>query len=204
MRYRNHGIQAALIGFHTRYDNLVGVCTAISGGGCDIGEEFDGGRVNVTGLEAELAYDFGRAHDLAIGIPFSLAYTWTTSEFRNAFASNFGEWGEVNRGDELPQIPSHQLNAALGLIWEQWRVNLNANYVGATRALAGSGTIPLDERIDSRVLFDLAAEYRVHPNASLFASVENLTDETYLVAWRPSGARPGMPRTGWFGAKFSF
>jgi len=203
-RYRSNGIEAALIGFHTRYDNLVGVCTAISGGDCEVGEEFDGGRVDVTGLEAEFAHDFGRAHGLAVGVPFRLAYTWTTSEFKSSFQSGFGEWGEVVRGDELPQIPEHQLNAAIGLTWERLDLNLNANYIGTTRAVAGSGRVPADERIDSRLLVDLSAEYQVHTNAALFASVENLTDETYLTAWRPSGARPGMPRTGWVGAKFSF
>ncbi len=204
MRYQGNDVTAALIGFHTRYDNLVGVCTAVSGGNCEVGEEFDGGRVDVTGLEAELAHDFGLARGLAVGIPLRLAYTWTTSEFRNSFSSNFGEWGEVVRGDELPQIPEHQLNAGIGLSWERLSLNLNANYVGTTRAVAGSGPIPADDRVDSRLLFDVSAEYQVHANAALFASVENLTDETYLTAWRPSGARPGMPRTGWLGAKFSF
>lgn len=204
LRYRSNGIEAALIGFHTRYDNLVGVCTAISGGSCEIGEQFDGGRVDVTGLEAEFAHDLGRAGGLGFGIPLSLAYTWTSSKFQRSFQSSFGEWGEVVRGDELPQIPEHQINAGIGLAWDHLSLNLNANYVGTTRAVAGSGPIPVDERVDSRLLFDLSAEYRVHVNAALFASVENLTDETYLTAWRPSGARPGMPRTGWLGARISF
>lgn len=204
LRYHNNGVRGALIGFHTRYDNLVGLCTAVSGGGCEFGEEFDGGRVHVTGLEAEVAWDAGRALGLAVGLPVSLAYTWTDSEFRNSFESNFAEWGEVVRGDELPQIPAHQINAAVGLNWNDWRVDLNANYVGAARSVAGSGPIPDGERIDSRLLLDVSAHYRVHPRARLFASVENLTDKTYLVARRPAGARPGLPRTGWMGVKFDF
>lgn len=204
LRYRDNGLSAALIGFYTRYDNLVGVCTAVSGGGCEVGQEFDGGRVDVSGLEAELAYDFGRSADLGFGIPLSIAYTWTDSEFKTSFSSGFGEWGEVVRGDELPQIPAHQFNLAVGLEWTAFSLNLSANHVAATRAVAGSGPIADDERVDSRTLFDLSAEYRVHPNASLFASVENLTDETYLTARRPAGVRPGMPRTGWLGAKFRF
>ncbi len=204
LRYHWNELEAALIGFHTRYQNLVGVCTAISGGDCEIGEEFDGGGVDVTGLEAELTHDLGRANDLGIGIPVRLAYTWTTSEFRSSFNSSFGEWGEVVRGDELPQIPEHQINVGIGLTLERLNFHASANYVGETRAMAGSGAIPANERIESRLLFDLSAAYRVHDNASLFASVENLTDKTYLTAWRPAGARPGMPRTAWIGAKFSF
>ena len=40
--------------------------------------------------------------------------------------------------------------------------------------------------------------------ASLFASVQNLTDEEYNVAFRPAGARPGAPRTILAGVKLEF
>ena len=203
-RLREGALTGSLIGFHTRYSNLVGVCTAASGGGCEVGEEFNGGRVNVSGIEFELAYDLGARFELPVGVPLSLSYTWTESSFRTAFDSDFAEWGNVERGDELPQIPPHQLNAGLGLVGERFQTHLNINYVDTTRAVAGSGPIPENERVDSRVLLDLSAEYRVHANASLFASVENLTDETYLVAFRPAGARPGLPRTFWGGVKLSF
>lgn len=203
-RYRQGGLQAAVIGFHTRYDNLVGVCTAASGGGCEIGEEFDGGRVDVSGLEAELSYDFGRANNWAVDVPVSVAYTLTDSEFKSSFESGFGEWGEVERGDELPQIPPQQINFSVGFIWDMLALRINANHVAETRAVAGSGSIAQDNRIESRTLVDIAAEYRVHDHASVFASLENATDQEYLAARRPAGLRPGKPRTGWVGVKFDF
>ncbi len=203
-RYRAGLWQAEAIGFFTRYENLVGVCTASSGGGCTIGDQFDGGRVNVMGLETSAAYDLGRAAGLAVGVPVRLAWTWTDSEFRNAFNSDFAEWGVVEKGDELPQIPEHQLNLGIGVVSDAWQANLNASYVAETRAVAGSGAIPDAEKIDSRLLFDVSGEYRVHSNARLFASVENLLDEAYLAARRPAGTRPGMPRTGWVGVKLDF
>ena len=204
MRYRNNGLRSELIGFYNHYDNLVGECTASTGGGCVVGDQFNGGRVDVRGLEASLGYDLARLWGLGYSVPVQAAWTWTESEFRTAFDSDFDEWGEVERGDELPQIPEHQLNLGLGVAHNVWAVNLNANYVAETRAVAGSGSIPDDQSIDSRWLLDMSGEYRVHDNARLFASVENLMDETYVAARRPAGARPGAPRTGWVGLKLDF
>jgi len=72
------------------------------------------------------------------------------------------------------------------------------------KAEAGSGDIPETERIDSRTVFDIVGEINVTRDASLFASVQNLTDEVYNVAWSPAGARPGLPRTFMAGIKVSF
>lgn len=204
IRYRAGPASASAVGFFTGYDNFVGVCTEASGGGCEVGDEFDGGRVDVHGLELHAAFDAGYAAGLNVGLPLTLAYTWTQGEFKSSFRSGFAEWGDVTRGDELPQIPEHQLNAGLGVLWREVAAYLNANYTAKTRAVAGSGPIPEQEQVDARWLFDLAAEYRVHTNVRLFGSVENLTDETYRVAWSPAGTRPGMPRTGWLGVKFDF
>ncbi len=78
------------------------------------------------------------------------------------------------------------------------------NYVDETRAEAGSGTIPANQRIDSRTLLDLSAGYDVTDRTSLFATVTNLTDEEYNVAFRPAGARPGAPRSWMAGVKLQF
>ena len=204
LRWRRQGLHSELIGFYNRYDNLVGECTASTGGGCVVGDQFNGGRVEVRGLEASTGYDLARLIGVGYGVPVRAAWTWTETGFRSAFNSDFEEWGEVERGDELPQIPQQQFNLGIGVDHHLWGLNLNANYVGETRAVAGSGSIPADERIESRWLLDISGEYRVHANARLFASVENLTDETYLAAIRPAGARPGAPRTGWVGLKLDF
>jgi Fe(3+) dicitrate transport protein len=37
--------------------------------------------------------------------------------------------------------------------------------------------------------------YAVSPWAQVQVGVENLADATYVVARRPAGARPGLPRT---------
>lgn len=73
-------------------------------------------------------------------------------------------------------------------------MSATVNVVSKARATAGSGTIPASEKIDSRALVDLAAEWDVIDHFSLFASATNLFDKTYNVSFSPAGARPGAPR----------
>ena len=63
------------------------------------------------------------------------------------------------------------------------------------RAVAGQGTIPDTERIGAHAILDLVAEAPLPGGLSLTGRVVNLTDEAYLVARRPAGLRPGLPRT---------
>ena len=72
------------------------------------------------------------------------------------------------------------------------------------RAEAGSGPIPREQRIDSRTIFDLSGAFDITGRTSLFATVTNLTDEEYNVAFRPAGARPGAPRSWLAGVKLAF
>jgi Fe(3+) dicitrate transport protein len=192
------------IAFLVDYENIVGTCTASTGGGCTIGDQFDGGRAQAHGLELVASHDLGRSLGSRFGIPLSAVYTWTEGEFENSFQSSFGEWGDVVAGDELPYVPEHQLTLNAGLEGPAWRVFLTVNYVDEARAVAGSGAIPASERIESRTLVDLSGEYDVNERLRLFVSAENLGDETYNVALRPAGARPGAPRTVLAGVKLSF
>lgn len=200
-RYLRGQFRAELIGFLTQYENLIGTCTAASGGGCEVGDKFDGGKVDVHGIEALALYDIGLAQGWAYQAPVRLGYTFTKSKFKSSFASEFADWLDVEKGDSLPQIPEQQINLSLGVASNIWSLNLNANHVAETRSVAGQGSISKAERIDSRTLLELAGDLRVHKNGRLFASIENLTDETYVVAHSPAGVRPGAPRIVWGGGK---
>ncbi|MDP2125232.1 MAG: TonB-dependent receptor [Parvibaculum sp.] len=203
-RYGAGAFSFEAIGFFNDYSNLLGTCTASTGGGCVIGAQFDGGDVDVKGLEVTAGYDAGGLLGLGLKVPLGAAYTYTTSEFKTSFASGFGPWGTVTAGDELPYVPEHMLTVSAGLEGESWRTHLLVSYVDATRSRAGSGAIPANELINERLIFDLSAEYDIAPGVTLIGIVENLTDEVYNVAFDPAGARPGKPRTILGGVKLSF
>lgn len=187
--------QLEAVAFYNDYSNIVGTCTASTGGRCVIGDQFDGGEAEIWGLELSGQSDLGRMLDAPVGVPVSFAYTYTSAEFSNDFTSGFGPWGTVTAGDEIPYIPEHQLTASIGLTGERWDAELLANYVGEVRTVAGQGDIALNERIDARVIFDVSAGYDLTENVRISIQARNVFDEEYAVARRPAGIRAGMPRT---------
>ena len=199
LRWNQGGLGTELVGFINEYSNLVGTCTASSGGSCNLGDQFDGGEARISGLEASLNYDFNEGG--GVSVPFSLAYTFTRAEFRNTFVSDFDEWGNVTSGDRLPYLPEHLVHAEIGLAGERWRLGLAANYLDDMRTEAGTGP---GERTDSAVVWDLTGGFQLNDRVELYARVENLSDETYVVARRPAGARPGQPRSGFVGVRVGF
>jgi Fe(3+) dicitrate transport protein len=136
-----------------------------------------------------------------LSLPLTLAYTYTQATFQNSFESEFGPWGTVAEGDELPYVPNHQLAASLGVQYQRVSVTMSGKYTSAMRTAAGQGAILETESTDASLVLDLAADVTVARYAKVFASVRNLTDEVYIAARRPAGLRPGLPRTLMLGIK---
>jgi Fe(3+) dicitrate transport protein len=199
-RYDRNGFSFEGIYFHNDYDNLVGTVTESTGGGGEIGDQFDGGEVVVQGFELSAGYGWSLG---AVELPLMLRYTWTTeAEFKTAFDSNFDPWGDVQPGDELPYIPEHQLRATVGLRADRWHVDVAANVMGKRRTKADQGAFDANESIDSHTVWDLVATWSFTPQLSTYFKVDNLFDETYMAARRPAGVRPGLPRTAYLGVTY--
>lgn len=200
VRYHNDDLRFESIYFHNDYDNLVGTVTDSTGGGGQIGDQFDGGEVVVSGLELSTDYSFGVG---SFDLPVGLKYTWTNeAEFKNAFDSGFDPWGQVAVGDALPYIPEHQFRLSAGIANERFRTTLAANYVGKMRTKAGQGAFDPQETIESHVVWDAIATWNFTESLSTYVKVDNLFDETYIAARRPAGVRPGLPRTAYVGLTF--
>lgn len=193
---------AAVIAFYSDYDNLLGTCTASTGGNCTIGDQFDGGEVEVLGVEASYDAEFDTPWD-GVTAPVRLNYTFTQTEFQTSFDSSYDAWGTVSAGDELPYIPEHQFTVSGGLRTDVWRASLTANYVSETRSVAGRGAIPAANSIDERWVADAAAGWRLTPETELYLRVDNVFDDAYVAARRPAGLRPGQPRTVMVGLRFA-
>ena len=193
-RWRRSGLAAEATGFVTSYGNILGQATlATTGDGS--GQAFNGGDARVAGVEASLDYDLAWAARGVTRVPFRLAYTFTRAEFHSRFASDYEAWGTVEAGDRLPYLPEHQVSGSIGYDKSAWSISISMNASGAMRTQAGSGPIPRGQGTDSFVVFNASGEVQVNERGTLFAGLQNFTNQIHSVARRPAGLRPGLPRT---------
>ncbi|MFO0389492.1 MAG: TonB-dependent receptor family protein [Alphaproteobacteria bacterium] len=202
-RFTKSNFKAEAIGFFNDYENLLGSDTFSSGGsGAD---QFNGGEVNVWGLEASAGYDFSSLTSLkSTHLPVKIGYTHTRAEFQNSFTSTFAEWGNVSKGFELPYIAKHQVNLSAGIETKTWSIGANAKFVDRMRTVAGSGPLLENQSTDGSFVIDLHAEMEAMNGVRPFVSVTNVLDEVYVAARRPAGLRPGAPMMAYAGVKANF
>ena len=192
VRFSHQATEASLVGFFSDYGNLIGRCR-VSDTTCEPGSEFNGGEVEISGVELLLIHAIALSDTLSL--EGSLAYTYTESEFATTFLSGFPQWGLVKEGDELPYIPESVGNARLGLVGERWRIEGSVDFQSQMREVPGVADIEGALHSDGFGVLDLSATYALTENLSLQASLLNVTDEAAVVSHRPFGARPNRPRS---------
>jgi Fe(3+) dicitrate transport protein len=201
-RYSTDELQGEVIGFYNDYSNLKGACTFSSGCTQELDQEFNGGEVDVYGLEASTSISWQITD--ALTVPFKVAYTYSQSEFQNSFDSTFSQWGSVDVGDELPYLPEQQLSIETGLQGEQWQVSLMFKYLSEMSEAAGTNTELEGLMTDELMQVDLSSWYQVNNQLKLYGKIDNITGEEVIVSRRPFGARPGKPTQVIAGIKYSF
>ncbi len=202
-RYHRGPRTFEVVGFVSDYANLLGA-DLMASGGTGSSDLFNGGAALVQGLELSGSYNLGALADWRASVPVALAYTHTRGTFSSDFESSFDPWGSVSSGDELPYLARNQLNASLGVERERWEVAISGFWTGATRTVAGQGSIPDASRIDGHFTLDISADVELAGGIRAFGVIRNLTDELYVAARRPAGLRPGMPRSLMAGLRASF
>lgn len=193
-RFRSGVVSAELVGFYSDYSNLLGTDLAAGGGG-GTGQTFNGGAAIAGGIEAGLSTNVGPMINWALSVPLSLVYTYTEARFQSDFVSDFGPWGTVRSGDQLPYLPAHQTTATIGAEDGRLGFFVTGRYLSRVRTQAGQGDLDTGNSIAGSFVLDVSMEYALNPGMRLFGSVRNLADEVYATARRPAGLRPGMPRT---------
>ena len=205
MRYTTPVLRAEAIGFYNDYSNLTGSCTFSSGcAASELDLGFNAGEVDIWGLEAELEKTFASDIEGRFQFPVRLNYTYTQSEFKNSFTSPRPDLSDVSVGDELPYLPEHQLTLKVGVSRHHWRSALALKYVAQMRAVAGTGKPAVNQRTEAQTVVDFSTNYQLNNRSQLYFTIDNLLDDTTIVARRPFGARPGKPRSFLIGYKLDF
>jgi Fe(3+) dicitrate transport protein len=188
--------------FRNDFKRLIAV-GSIAGGSTPLAE----GKVLFQGLEISAQADhpsglFGR-----------LAYTWLpTAEQKEAFRQVVGGAPVAGSaaGKRQPYAPENMLTAALGYGAGPFRGQIEAQYVGEQFAdfantespvAGGNGQVG---KLASYTVWNAALNYALQPKgATVFVTVKNLTDKTYVVD-RTRGILVGSPRLVQAGLRYNF
>ena len=204
LRYSHRYISSQLVVFSNNYSNLLGADLNASGG-TGSGDLFNGGSALANGIEFELAVDpFTDGPFDYLSMPIRLAYTYTNATFTNAFDSDFGAWGDVEVGDALPYLAPHQLSIITSFEHKKLAIDISGRYTSAMRTVAGQGNLLSSNSTDSSIIFDSGIRHNVSNNLNINLGVTNLLNGTYVVARRPYGLRPNMPRALRLGVSANF
>lgn len=201
MRFTNQGLYAETTAFYSDYSNLLGSCTASGGAGdCEIGDASNAGEATVQGLEVLVNYDYSL--NQALTVPMGLTYTYTDAKFDTTFDDG-DVWGDVEKGDKLPNLADQQVQLRIGLNHVSgFSADMNVSYYSDTCSTAACG---INENIDAYTVVDIAGRYQINPQARVYAAVENVLDSEDVVARAPkNGARAQKPLTAIVGVAYNF
>lgn len=198
--------------FFTAFSDLI-VDSNSGGGGGGVTE--NAGDVNVHGVELAAGWDPGRAGDWGLGVPLSVAFTYTDARFDGDASNNTAEsiFSGAEDGNRVPYIPEFQINAQVGIEYDRYSTYLQGTYVPRTYA-TGSNTseqVRPDGTPDARYgetdayfLLEWTFGVRLSDHARLFGGIRNVIDEEYVASRIPEGPRPGMPQTFYGGLEINF
>ncbi len=191
---------AEAIGFFNDYSNITSECTLSSGCNPDlVNEQFNNGRAFIGGIEVLGGYSVPLPREL--NMPLRVSYTYTKATYRTTFDSPDPTIGDVTKGDPIPYVPAHVLNAQLGLEQTHWGTYLVGNYFG--RMPEGVvGVQPLPDT-DGYFVLDIVGRVRFEP-VEAYVRLQNVTNTQAIVARRPFGARPNAPFSFQIGAQVTF
>lgn len=203
-RYQENGHQLEIVGFFNDIKNLKESCTFSTADACSnsLDEEFNGGEVDVYGLEFTASTTFSLNNGFEV--PLSLVYTLTDSEFKQSFTSDFPMWGIVEKGDSLPYLADHQVSFSFGLVADRWDINGILRYIDEMQEVSGDGEILSGVMTKAQTVLDLSAHYDLDDYGKVYVKLDNVLDDQEVVSRRPYGARPSKPQQFQVGYQYQF
>jgi Fe(3+) dicitrate transport protein len=164
-------------------------------------QQYNGGEVEVYGVESFAKHTWSLPHD--ISIPVTASWTWTRSAFQTAFLSEFSQFGSVQVGDRLPYVPEHQGALQVGMQHRKFEASLSSHGRAEMFDVAAAEDLEGPEVLPALWLLDAAASFHFSDQLTAYLTGTNLTGEHKVVSWRPAGARPTAPMQIMWGLKGS-
>jgi Fe(3+) dicitrate transport protein len=201
LRYTDGTTGVEAFYFESDYQSLKAACTNSQGGSCDDGDVFDGGAVDVSGIELSASMILSGQN--GVSYPLGLTYTSTDATFGNSFDDDGEYWGVVAAGDDVPYVPDSSLALVAGFTGSNGLTG-NIRYVsnGSSCSTAACGTY---QTIDSHSYLDLSMRKSLSADMDVYFVIENMLDNEDVVARAPKdGIRSQKPRTMKVGFSLNF
>jgi Fe(3+) dicitrate transport protein len=205
LRYSDDATNAEVVAFFNDYSNLKESCTFSASANCSVVDtEYNAGEVDIYGLEATASHTITLTDNL--DLPLSAVYTYSQSEFKESFVSDFALWGNVTAGDEVPYLAEHQITLTAELTNNNWQAAVLVKYIGEMKEAAGTGVNFEGVNTEALTVVDFSGSYDINngEHGSVYLKVDNIFEAVESVSHRPYGARPSKPRQAVLGYKYAF
>lgn len=211
-RKNTTNFKTQVVAFLNNYQNILG-SDNVSGGGAGTGDMFNAGNAKIQGIEFTAEQNLWPS-STKWRLPLNITYTFNEAKFMQTFVNAGGDWGTgtITKGELMPFITPHLWSLSLGVESDKMNVTVVSRYVGNTRVKTGNSVDILPSApakyndintIGGYWVVDLSANYAFSKSATLFSTVNNMLNNSYVVANLPQGFRPGMPFSANIGVKIN-
>nr|MDQ3389583.1 TonB-dependent receptor [Gemmatimonadota bacterium] len=204
------GVRVEATAFLLDFSNQI-IPPSLSAGSVAQAELANQGETRHAGIESAVAVDVGALLHLPVGLTGEVKHTRIRSEFSADRFLEAAGGDTVNvRGNRLPYAPENLLVLEVGLDHPSgFNIQLDRVYADAQFTDNFETVLPLangrNGLIPAHSIWNLAASWRLPVSGmTLFGTVKNLLDETYVASRRPQGIKPGLPRFMNIGVRKSF
>jgi Fe(3+) dicitrate transport protein len=205
-----HGVTAEATAFLLDFSNQI-IPPSLSSGSAGAARLANQGETRHRGVEGALTVDFGALAGRAWALTGQVRHTWVDARFSAERVMVAPTGGEVDvNGNRLPYAPEHMTGvsvafdhpAGVNLMVDGTRVSSQFADNFETVAPLANGRNGLIPAYD---VWNASASYRLPwGGTTLFGSVKNLFDSTFIASRRPEGIRAGVPRMLQLGVRTAF
>ncbi|MCY4524309.1 MAG: TonB-dependent receptor, partial [Halobacteriovoraceae bacterium] len=89
-------------------------------------------------------------------------------------------------------MPDQQLGLSIGVKRMPWNFNISFSYQGS---MFDQSVGENRKTIPGHSVLDGTIHYNYHKKGHIYLRMDNILDKSYIVSFRPFGARPGRPRS---------
>lgn len=204
------GISLEATAFLLDFSNQI-IAPSLSSGSVAQATLANQGETRHAGVESAVGVDLGALLRWPFALTAEAKHTYVRAEFSADRFMRAADGDTVNvRGNRLPYAPENLLVLELGLDHPSgFNVQLDGVYVDEQFTDNFETIAPLPNGrtglVPAYSVWNLATSYRLPVSGlTVFGTVKNLFDETYIASRRPQGIKPGLPRLLGVGVRRSF